>query len=123
MKREDKMRQGHRGGALTTFLLIVLLIMAAIVGMKVFPAYLEYFAVKRTLESMAAAGETNGALRDIRSAFERRAMVNDVKNVASDQLEVAKGEGGSVVSVNYPVTVPLIANVKLVIDFSASSAK
>lgn len=115
-----KMRQ--HGGALANFLLIVLLIAAAIMGMRVIPAYLEYFAVKRTLQSMAVAGETNGSTRDIKAAFERRAVINDVKSVKSDQLDVEKSDKGAVVSVSYPVTVPLFANVKLVIDFTASSA-
>ena len=113
------MRQ--HGGALANFLLIVLLIIAAIMGMRVVPAYLEDFAVKRTLQSMATAGETNGPLRDVKTAFQRRAVINDVKSVGADQLEVTKGANGSVVSVDYPVTVPLFANLKLVIDFSASS--
>jgi Flp pilus assembly protein TadG len=116
-------RRRNEGGALTSFLLIVTLIMVAIIGMKMFPAYLEYFAVQRVLKSMADAGETSGSSGEIKSAFQRRASTNDIKNVTADQLEVDKGSGGSVVSVNYPVTIPLFANMKLVIDFSASSAK
>jgi hypothetical protein len=115
--------RSERGGALTTFLLIVAFIAAAILAMKVFPAYLEHFALKRTLEAMAAAGETSGSVRDIKAAFQRRAAINDVKRVGADQLEVSKEGAVSVVSVSYPVTVPLFANIRLVIDFSASSAK
>ncbi len=111
------------GGALTSFLLIVFLILAAIIGMKVFPAYLEYFAVKRTLHTLAETGEINGSTREIKDAFSRRASINDVKSVGSDQLEISKDGGAAVVTVNYPVTVPLFGNIKLVIDFSASSAK
>jgi hypothetical protein len=123
MRKMSMSVREEAGGALTTFLLIVVFIAAAIMGMKVFPAYLEYFAVQRTLKAMAAAGETNAPIRDIKAAFGRRATINDVKSVGADQLEVVKEGGTSVVSISYPVSVPLFANVKLVIDFSASSAQ
>jgi hypothetical protein len=108
----------QQGGALGTFLLIVFLLMTAIIGMKVFPAYLEFYSVKNTLKTMGESGETRGALRDVRSAFTKRATVADIKNVTADSISVDNG----VASAEYSVAVPLFANMKLVIDFAASSA-
>ncbi len=101
------------------FFVIVLIVFAAIVVMKVMPAYFEYFAVKRALSQIEK--EQPASVAQIRQAFDRRAMIDDIKSISSKDLEIQKSGNSSSVSASYQVTVPLFANLSLLIDFSASA--
>lgn len=110
-------------GGLGTLLFVILLVIIAIVVIKAVPAYIEYAAVKRVLSNMSSAGELNAAsVKQIREAFDRRASIDNVERIRGSDLEITKEGGRAVVNANYQATIPLIANLSLLIDFSASSS-
>ncbi|HET9576655.1 MAG TPA: DUF4845 domain-containing protein [Usitatibacter sp.] len=90
---------------------------------KLLPAYLEYFAVKKIFASMEQAGDTKGTVRDIRAAYDRRNAIEDVKSLRSDDLEITKEGGETVVSAAWSVKVPLIYNASACLDFAVTTAK
>jgi hypothetical protein len=105
-------------GMFGLFFLLVIFAFAAVVVMKSTPAYLEYFAIKR---AMTALKQMEGAgAKELRDGFDKRAQVDDIKSVNAKDLVVEK-DGSA--SVEYQVTVPLFANISLLFDFSASTAK
>jgi hypothetical protein len=60
---------------------------------------------------------------EIRSAFDKRAMVNDIKVITSKDLDIEKGsDGGFSVTADYSQQIPLFQNVSACIDFSATSS-
>ncbi|MGZ8202999.1 MAG: DUF4845 domain-containing protein [Burkholderiales bacterium] len=95
-----------------------------LVGFKLLPAYLQFFTVKGALQEITHNPELKGAsLQEIRSAFDKRAIVNDIKVIQGKELEIEKGgDGGFTVSANYSQQIPLFQNVSACIDFSASSS-
>lgn len=106
------------GLIMTLAVLAVIAVMAA----KLVPVYIEYFAVKKMFSAMDQAGDFKGTVREIRSSFERRNAIEDVKSVKQDDLEITKEGGETVVSVSWSVKVPLMGNASACLDFTVSSA-
>jgi hypothetical protein len=114
----------QRGMSLTT--LIVgggLLAFVGIVGMKVLPAYIEYFSMKKIFASMEQAGDIKGSVRDIRSSFDKRNAIEDVKSVKSEDLEITKEGGETIITASWSTRVPLIGNASACLDFTVTTAK
>jgi hypothetical protein len=120
-KIEDK-QQGM------TFIGLVLVIAAvvflAVIGMKVVPAYIEFFGVKKIIGSIGSDPKFNEmSKQDIMTAFNKGADIGYVKVIQGKDLVIAKGESGNVVSADYQVTVPIVANASVLLDFKTSTAK
>lgn len=99
----------------------VVLVLVAIGGLKVTPAYLEYMSVKKAVAGIVQGGEARGTVSEIRRAFDKRAQVDDINVISGTDLEVTKEGNDVVVSFAYPKKVPLFGNVSLYFDFAGSS--
>jgi Domain of unknown function (DUF4845) len=105
-------------------LVIAALICIAIVGMKVTPAYIEFFGVKKIIAKIAAESNFNEMSKnDIVKMFDHGADIGYVKVIKGSDLVIAKGDSGNVVSATYQVTIPIVANASVLLDFNASTAK
>ena len=94
-----------------------------VMAAKLMPAYVEYFTVKKMLAAMEQNGDLKGTVRDIRNSFDKRNAIEDVKNVKPDDLEITKEGGETVVTANWSVRIPLVANFNACLDFTATTAK
>jgi hypothetical protein len=112
--------QKQRGLSLTGLLLVCgLVIVLALLGFKLFPAYAEYITVKKALSDIVRNPEYRSSTREIQAAFERRVTIDNIKAVGSKDLEIAK-QGDSVsVSANWSVKVPIMYNLSACMDFEA----
>ncbi len=117
------MRARQQGVTMFGCLVIaILIVVVAIGGMKVAPAYIEYFAVKKAIASITASGELrNSTVADVRKAFDRRAIIDDVRVISGADLDVSKEGGEVVISFSYPKKIRLFGNVSLLIEFAGSS--
>jgi len=92
-------------------LAFVVIVVGALVllGFRVLPAYLQFFTVKSALKEITNNPELkNASLPEIRSAFDKRAMVNDINVITGKDLEVEKGrDGGFTVSQLLPADSPV----------------
>jgi len=104
------------------FLIGVLLALAAVGGMKVLPAYMDYSTAKKAIVAIAANEGRSGSVADIRKAFDRYSAINNISVVTPGDLEITKDGGDVVIAFAYTQKIPLFANVSLVIDFAASTA-
>src|SRR3990167_4937452 len=95
----------------------------ALLTMKLFPAYSEFFAVKRAMNRLQTEGSLSSmSKRDITRAFQRSAGIDDIRSIKFTDLEIRKARTGeTVVSVDYEVVVPLVANVSALLTFHAST--
>lgn len=99
-----------------------ILIFAAIIVMKMAPAYIEFMSVKKVLHAMNQDSLSSMSKKEIKDSYVRRASIDDITSVTPDDLVIEKDESGStVVSVQYRVIKPLMGNVSVILDFSASS--
>jgi hypothetical protein len=95
-----------------------------VMGAKLLPSYIEYFAVKKIFATMENAGEMKGTVGEIRKAYDRRNAIEDVKNVQGSDLEIARGPGGdTVVTASWSSKVPMVYNVSACLDFYVSTDK
>ena len=95
----------------------------ALVVMKVFPAYTEYFSVRTVIHAMNKESLNTMSKKEIMDSFNKRASTSYVDVVTGKDLTIDKGSAGeTVVSVQYQVLKPLAGNVSILLDFSASSA-
>jgi hypothetical protein len=117
------MRNKQRGISFPVIFLIgVILALAAVGAMKILPAYLEFQTAKKAINAIASSEGRTGNVAEIRKAFDRRANVDAITVVTPGELEISKDGGELVISFAYAKTIPLFANVSLLIDFAASTA-
>ena len=117
------MRNKQRGVSFpVVFLIGVVLALAAVGAMKVFPAYSDYLTAKKAITAIAASEGRTGSVAEIRKAFDRYSNINNITVVSPADLEISKDGGEVVISFAYAQKIPLFANVSLLIDFSASTA-
>ncbi len=103
-------------------LIVVLVILAvlALFGFKVGPAVSEFFTAKNIIKTIAQE-KRSGSVAEIRKAWDTRTMIDEVKVISANDLEVTKEGGDVVISFAYKKEVPLFSNVGLYIDFAANS--
>ena len=114
----------QRGMSFIGFVLIfVLVALFGLVLMRVFPAQMDAWAVKKILASMSISEEVkSGTVKDIRDSFDRRAMVDNVNSIKGSDLEISKENNEVIVAAIWQQRVPLFANYTLLIDFNMSTA-
>jgi hypothetical protein len=98
----------------------IVIVFVAIGGLKIAPAYIEYFTVKKAIVGVA---QTNGkgTVAEIRRGFESRAAIDDINVIGAKDLEITKEGDEVVLSFAYPKRIPLFGNISVIIDFAASS--
>ena len=102
--------------------MLVGIVILAILGMKLVPAYLEYFNIKKAVTAITSSGELrNATVADVRKAFELRQAIDDFTSVGPKDIEITKDGNEVVVSFAYERRIPLFSNVSVVIDFAGSS--
>ena len=98
----------------------IIIVFVAIGGLKIAPAYIEYFTVKKAIVGVAQT-TGKGTVGEVRQAFDRRAQIDDIDVIAGKDLEITKEGNDIVISFAYPKRIPLFGNVSVVIEFAASS--
>ncbi len=123
MYRARPMQNQQRGLTMIGFLFVAfVLVMVAMLGMKLVPAYIEFFSVKKILATMGQDSDLKSKSNaEIRSDFIKRANVGYVTVVKPEDLSIDRRGGTLVVSAEYEFRSKLVSNVSLVVDFSASS--
>jgi len=114
------MRHHERGVTFLGWMVILIPVgMVLYAGLRLTPIYLEYMKIARTLEQVRDeySGEAVEG-RALRSAIERRFDIEDVRIIKRDDLKITKQGAGYTVEATYYDTVPFIANVSLLVDFS-----
>lgn len=113
----------QRGVSMFGFMLVaIVVIIFAMLAMKLVPAYIEFFSVKKILNAMGQDSEIKSMSNaDIRSSFAKRADVGYVTVVKPADLDIDRTGGNMVISTEYEYRTPLVANISLIVDFKASS--
>ena len=117
------MRNKQRGVSFPViFLIFVIIALAAVGGMKIFPAYSEFQTIKKAVNGIASSEGRTGNVTEIRKAFDRRANIDNIEAVTGADLDIGKDAGELVIAFAYSKKIPLFNNVSVVIDFASSNA-
>ncbi len=115
--------QNQKGFSLSGLLMwSVALVLAAILGMKVVPVYIENATIKKNLVAVVNdASLQNASASQLRNSFAKRARIDNIDVITTKDIVIKKEKGNLILSTNYIVLVPLVANVSLHFDFETSS--
>ena len=92
----------------------------AYVGFKLFPMYQEFYAVKSALRGLASEpGMANTDPARIQDLVMRRLHMNYARNITKEHVKIERGDAGWLMTVQYEVRKPLIANLDVVGRFHA----
>lgn len=108
------------GLSMIGFLLVAALVaMAVLVGVKLAPAYIEYYSLKNILKNMVNDHDLQTAsVAEIKRSFDNRAVIASVSTRSGD-LTISKDGGSLTIGTSYSVKVPLAGNVSACLDFEA----
>lgn len=111
----------QRGLSLISLLFFgIIAVMLVVLGMRVMPSAMEYFAIKRALNSIATSGARSPA--DIQRAFDRQAAIDDFTSITGRDLIVERDGEQLTVSFGYEKRVALFGPVSLLIQYEGSTA-
>jgi Tfp pilus assembly protein PilE len=112
------LKQQHGMTFIGLVLIIAAIVFFAVLAMKVAPPYMEFMSVKNAIKKAASSADVTNK-KDVASAFDRSAAVDNISVVKGADLTVANG----VISAQYQVVVPIVGNASVLLDFNATSAK
>jgi len=100
---------------------VVILIALAMLGLKLTPSYIEFFAIKKAVNALATEAGGGATVTEIRKGFDQRATIDDINSIKGSDLEITKDSGGILITAAYRKEIPLVANVGVYIEFRATS--
>ncbi|WP_028453771.1 DUF4845 domain-containing protein [Chitinilyticum aquatile] len=98
----------------------ILVALLGILAIKTVPAYMEFFSVKKIINTLAKEG-AGSSPQDIRNSFAKHADIEYITSVKPDDLMVTGSSGNVAISVSYEKVVPVVGNMSLLFSFDASS--
>jgi len=117
------MRRNERGITLLGFLLVAaVVVIFALVGFRVMPAYIEYFAVQKALQQ-ALEDSPTGNVAEIRRAFDRKTSAGYIESVRPADVQVTRQSNQITAAVSWQRVLPMIANASILLDFDASATR
>ena len=119
------MRNKQTGMTMLGILFIgMLVVFAALVTMRMVPAYIEYGSIVKVLKTMSNDPDLKTmTIKEIRSSYERRASIDSITAVNADDLDISKDGGDVVIEATWSTKKPIAGNVSVVMDFTASTEK
>lgn len=116
------MKRKQSGMTLTSFVVVLAVVgFAAYIGMKLFPMYQEYYAVRSAMKGIAA--EPGGGDMDpsrLQDMFFKRMDINYSESVKRENIKFERVEGGWRMKVDYEVRRELVGNLDVVGKFNAT---
>ncbi|MGC2047077.1 MAG: DUF4845 domain-containing protein [Gallionella sp.] len=99
-----------------------LLVVVSIFGIKLVPAFIQNAQINKVFnEIVRDPNMAKASPREIRNSFERRASIDAITVIKSDDIEIASGDGRLELSASYSVKLPLFGNASIVLEFNPSS--
>jgi hypothetical protein len=99
-----------------------LVVVVGILGMKVVPEVIEYFKIVQAVKAVAGDPAAKaGSVADVRRAYERRSIIDQIQSVSPSDLDVTKDGNNIVLSFAYTKRIRMFGPVSVLIDFEGSS--
>ena len=113
----------QRGLSMTGFLFVtVVVVVVALLGFRVIPAYIEYFSVQKALAG-ALADSPDLTKADVRRRIERRLGAEYIDSMHASDVEVTRAGNVTTASASWQTKLHLVGNASLLLDFDASASR
>lgn len=101
--------------------LILTIGFVGMVGLKLFPAYLEYYKVSETFNSVMDDSDiATKSHKDIWNAMSKRFGIDDVRTVKRDHLTVEREKSSKTIRLHYERRVPIVRTLDTMVVFDRS---
>lgn len=111
-----------RQQGLTAIGMIVLLSCLAffvLLGIRLVPAYIENFKISSAMEGVVSEPEiAQKSVAEIQKMLSRRLDIDDVDSINGTDISVTRENRNLVLTADYEVRTPLLANIELLVTFS-----
>ncbi|PPV11154.1 DUF4845 domain-containing protein [Xanthomonas axonopodis pv. vasculorum] len=120
--RGSTMKRKQSGMTLTSFVVVLAVVgFALYIGMKLFPMYQEYYAVRTSMKGLAnEAGSADMDPSKLQEMFFKRLDINASESVKRENVKFERIEGGWRMKVNYEVRRELVGNLDVVGKFDTA---
>lgn len=117
-------RRKHEGLSIIGFLFVAaVLVIFAMVGFRVTPAYIEYYSVQKALQRSLDEARERGSTREIQTSFQRFADSGYIESVRGADIEVTRQGNETVASVSWTRKLHMVANASLFLEFEAVATR
>ncbi|AKE52570.1 DUF4845 domain-containing protein [Kangiella geojedonensis] len=111
-------RQYQNGMTAAGWLIIMAIVLFFMyLAIKLVPAYMEYFTIKSSLESVAEEADSRTSKSDIERLIAGRFSVNNIDIVEPKDIEVRDVTGGKALYIEYENRISLFGNVSALVEF------
>ena len=113
----------ERGITILGFIFVAaVVIVVALVGFRVLPAYIEYFAVQKALQQ-ALDDSPGGNVQEVRRAFDRKVSAGYIESVRAADVQVTRQQNAITASVGWQRILPMVGNASILLDFDAAATR
>ncbi len=118
------MRRTQKGLSIIGFLLVAaVLVIFAMVGFRVTPAYIEYYSVQKSLQKALDDTKDVGSAREVQKAFQKYADTGYIDSVSGNDVEVSKNANEVTASVSWTRKLHMVGNASIFLEFDASASR
>lgn len=89
----------------------------ALSGIKIFPVYMEYWSIKKTMTQTVDDLKTNSTSRQVRSVVQKKFDVNRVSSLNARDIAIERKKGTFFIDSSYEKRIPFISNIDVVLKF------
>ncbi len=113
------MKSQQRGISLISLLIVgAMLAFFGVIGAQVAPTLIEYQAIKKAVNKVAASG---GGVAEIRSNFDKAQSIDDFKSISGKDLEISKNGEKVVIGFAYTKEIHLAGPAYLLLKYAGNS--
>jgi len=120
-----KTKQKQSGFSLISLILTTLFVgVTVLVAIRLFPVYFEHYKIVSTIESLTDDVKSKSPSEIVtsamlRSALQRKFDINDIRNVAVNDLKLSRVNGDYKIQAKYDVRIYMIGNIDAVVRFNS----
>jgi hypothetical protein len=117
-------RRTQKGLSIIGFLFVAaVLVVVAMVGFRVTPAYIEYYSVQKALQRALDDAKDLNSAKEVQTAFQKYADSGYIESVAGTDVEVTKQGNEITAAVSWTRKLHLVANASLYLEFDAVASR
>jgi hypothetical protein len=99
-----------------------LLAIFSILGMKLMPHYMENKIIQNIFIALANDPEMKqSTIIEIQGAYNKRAGIDNINVINYTDIHIDNTNGSLYLSAEYEVTIPMVSNISLLLEFNPSS--
>jgi competence protein ComGC len=118
MKKDNSVSRQHGLSLIGLLFVGLIVVFLLVIGFKLVPAVTEYIAIEKAIRKI---NKDTATVSQIRREFQNYEITDDIKSISAKDLDITKENDRIVISYAYSYSIPIMDNVRLVIDFAGST--